>query len=144
MPGLCTDRKDSGKVVQRIDFLILPVFSGSQVLYLGLCGLVGKALHVGEDGKQRVLRRDLGKTVRWNTAFLLLLGNLGSSFVVTYFVLGFCFVFLPLIQFLNIDHVPSIVTSTGEAAMSKVLASVKLKSWQAYLSCQYLLFSQKP
>lgn len=104
--------------------------------------LLGKHCMLGRMGS-RGRRGEIRGRLKWNTAFLLPFGNVGSSFVVTYFVLGLCFVFLFLIQLLNIGHVPGTVTSTGEAATNKVLASVKLKFWQAYLSCQYLLFSQK-
>lgn len=94
--------------------LILPAFSQSQVLPLGLSELVGEVLHGGRTGSRGGRERDKDQSdweVEHKTSVLL--GDFESHFVLAHFIAGLWFVFLPLIQLLNVQHVPSTVTGTG-------------------------------
>ena len=128
---LCTDCKDSEKVVQHIESnsaCFLSSGSASEPVQNSL----EKHCLVGRIGKRRGKRVDRSGTQvfcsSWPILAIVLLW-LSLSFLI-----GLWFVFLFLIHFVNNYNMPGIVIDTGETAMNKGPASVELTFWLDYLS----------
>lgn len=136
MTDLCTDCKDSEKVVQHIESNSA-CFLSSQVLPLSLYRTLWRSTSWwGGQGREGARELIEGKTTKWNTGLLLLLAHLSNSFIMAhfFFLIGLWFVFLFLIHFVNNYNMPGIVTGTGETAMNKGPAPVELTFWLDYLS----------
>ena len=141
MTDLCTDCKDSEKVVQHIESNSA-CFLSSQVLPLIQCRTLWRSTACwGGQGREGARELKEGKTMKWNIGLPLLLAHLSSNFIMAHFFLkiGLWFVFLFPIHLVNNCNMPGIVIGTGKTAINRGPASVELTFWLGSLLLTYFI-----